>query len=138
MLPLDVLRRLARPVPPPSVADAGVAELATWALVRGCALIVNPEPGAPREFLDNLRRAGGVGAFPASSRVDERLDPVESALLGLLADGYSVAQAAAQLYLSSRTAQRRLNAARVALGVRTTREAVVAWTALTRRPSPDS
>ncbi len=119
-----------------AVHNARSAEQATWALVRGCALIVESASGAPPEFLGDLGRAGHVEPVAARRAVDERLDPVETALIELLADGHSVAEAAARLYLSGRTAQRRLTSARVALGVRTTREAVVAWTKLTRRP-PD-
>jgi DNA-binding CsgD family transcriptional regulator len=46
-------------------------------------------------------------------------------LLRLLADGLSVAEAAAFLHLSRRTAERRLAEARAVLGVATTAEAVL-------------
>lgn len=120
-----------------AVDSTGEAEQATWALVRGCALIVTPGANAPPEFLDDLGRAGQVQPVAPALIVDERLEPIETALLELLADGHSVAEAGASLYLSPRTAQRRLTSARAALGVRSTREAVVVWTKLTRRARPD-
>ena len=45
----------------------------------------------------------------------------------MLAAGMSVADASRTLFISRRTADRRLAAARITLGVRTTAEAVVAW-----------
>ncbi len=54
------------------------------------------------------------------------LDEQTQALLDLLADGLTVAQAARRLGLSSRTATRRIQAARERLGVTSTAEAVVA------------
>ena len=51
-------------------------------------------------------------------------------ILDLLAGGASIAQAARQLFWSLRTANRRVAAARDALGVSTTQEAVVAYARL--------
>ena len=58
------------------------------------------------------------------------LTPEQRQILDLLADGASIAQAARQLYLSLRTANRRVAAARDALGVASTREAVLAYARL--------
>jgi DNA-binding NarL/FixJ family response regulator len=56
----------------------------------------------------------------------QRLSYEERRLLKLLAAGISVSEAARKLYISRRTAERRLRAARLTLGVRTTTEAVMA------------
>ena len=114
-----------------SVGDTSDAEAAIWALVRGCALVVVAGPGAPTDFGSDLARAGRVRQFNRPADGDTKLSADEEALLAALAGGLSVQQAAAQLYLSGRTAQRRLAAARGVFGVRTTREAVLAWTRLT-------
>ena len=58
----------------------------------------------------------------------------QRALLDRLADGESIAAAATAEFLSLRTANRRIAAARDALGVRTTRQAVVEY-ARRRRPA---
>jgi DNA-binding NarL/FixJ family response regulator len=60
-----------------------------------------------------------------SPRPDRPLDEEQRQLLQLLADGLSLAEAAAFLHLSRRTAERRLTEARGALGVTTTAEAVL-------------
>ena len=113
------------------VASDGDAEAATWALVRGCALIVAIQLGAPPDFLGDLSRAGRPERI-SSRQTQGGLTAVEKALLSALAEGQSMQQAAANLYLSGRTAQRRIASARAALQVRTTREAVLAWTQLQR------
>ncbi len=117
------------------VGDCDGAEAATWALVRGCGLIVAVTAQAPADFLMDVARGGSVEQFPATHVAGHGLDTNVAALLAALADGQSMQQAAAQLFLSERTAQRRLASARAALGVRTTREAVVAWTRLNRSTS---
>ena len=53
--------------------------------------------------------------------------PEQRALLGRLANGETIATAAAAEYLSLRTANRRIAQARAQLGVRTTREAVLVF-----------
>ena len=73
-----------------------------------------------------------LGAVSKSSPKQKSPWPRRIALLAALADGQSLQQAATELYLSPRTAQRRLSSARATLGVRTTREAVLAWTRLNR------
>lgn len=112
------------------VHTADSAAAATWVLVRGCALVVALGPHAPRTFLADLGRCGVVEVY-APHPDESGLDANERALLAALARGLSVHQAAETLFLSTRTAQRRLTSARRILGVRTTREAVVAWTAMT-------
>ena len=56
-----------------------------------------------------------------------RLIPEQRALLERLADGETIAAAAAAEFLSLRTANRRIAEAREVFGVRTTREAVLAY-----------
>ncbi|HEX7746536.1 MAG TPA: hypothetical protein VF462_14895 [Micromonosporaceae bacterium] len=60
--------------------------------------------------------------------------PQQRALLDRLANGETIAAAAAAEFLSLRTANRRIAQARQLLGVRTTREAVLAFLRQ-RRPS---
>lgn len=115
-----------------TVGNDGDAVAATWALVRGCGLIVAVSPGASPDFLGDLGRAGQLERFTLTRGDDSGLDADETALLAALAHGLSMQQAAKQLHLSGRTAQRRLASARATLGVRTTREAVMAWTRLSR------
>ncbi|BCJ77059.1 hypothetical protein CS0771_66030 [Catellatospora sp. IY07-71] len=56
-----------------------------------------------------------------------RLSPVQRALLDRLADGATIAAAAAAEYLSLRTANRRIADLRQELGLATTRELVAAY-----------
>jgi hypothetical protein len=62
------------------------------------------------------------------------LVPEQRALLDRLAAGDTIAAAAAAEFLSLRTANRRIAEARALFGVRTTREAVLAY--LRQRPQP--
>jgi DNA-binding CsgD family transcriptional regulator len=105
-----------------NVDDAGLAVLAA---VRGARLVISVD--APRavidQLCDDLRRLGDV-----DHRVGPALAPVLSAeqraLLAHLLAGATLGQAARTLHLSRRTADRRLAAARTALGARTTAEAL--------------
>jgi DNA-binding NarL/FixJ family response regulator len=103
------------------------ARLVVLAAVAGAGAVVHGV--APREVLDrlcdDLRRLG-----PFEHRVGEpESTPVlgsdERALLQLLLGGASLGAAARALYISRRTADRRLASARQALGTATTTEAVV-------------
>lgn len=67
---------------------------------------------------------------PADQQADvviAHLLPEQRALLDRLANGETIAAAAAAEYLSLRTANRRIAQARQALGVQTTREAVLRY-----------
>jgi DNA-binding CsgD family transcriptional regulator len=105
-----------------NVADAGHAVLAA---VRGARLVISAE--APRDVIDqlcdDLRRLGDldhrVGPSPTPG-----LSAEQRALLAHLLAGATLGQAARTLHLSRRTADRRLAAARAALGARTTAEAL--------------
>lgn len=86
-------------------------------------------------LLDDARRVGATvwppDEPPPSAGPD--VDDETAALLGLLAEGRSVAEAARETHMSLRTAQRRLGTARTAFGVTTTAGAVAAWL---RRAAP--
>ncbi len=111
-----------------TVSDEVEAKNALWALVRGCALVVAVVEASPPTFMEDLTRAGEVHRPDRPhSAPSVALGADESALLALLADGLSVGEAASRLYLSLRTAQRRLASARATLGVATNRQAVLAW-----------
>jgi DNA-binding CsgD family transcriptional regulator len=79
--------------------------------------------------VDDLSRLGpvhhGVGSEPGVAVAD--LVPEQRALLDRLASGDTIAAAAAAEFLSLRTANRRIAEARALFGVRTTREAVLAY-----------
>ena len=73
------------------------------------------------------------GTRPSPADSGPQLVPEQRALLERLAGGETIAAAAAAEFLSLRTANRRIAEARQALGVRTTREAVLAYL---RQPAP--
>ncbi len=102
---------------------------ALLAAVHGSGLVVLAlaPPEVMERLAEDLRRIG-----PVSYRGDERaepsarLDEEQELLLDLLASGTSVTDAARQLHISRRTAERRLATARTAFGCRTTAELVMA------------
>jgi DNA-binding NarL/FixJ family response regulator len=104
-------------------ADASAAVLAA---VWGTGVVVRAR--ASRDVLDrlceDLRRIGPVEHF-TGPRPKQTLDAEQRSLLALLVHGCSLGEAASQLHLSRRTADRRLAAAREALGVETTAQALV-------------
>jgi DNA-binding NarL/FixJ family response regulator len=126
------------------VADLDTAELAVHAAARGAGVIAITDPGSEvgRALLADLSRLGPVTRDPEAEvsaggdaeELDSPLLPEQRALLERLANGETIAAAAAAEFLSLRTANRRIAQAREALGVRTTREAVLAYLRQ-RRPS---
>jgi DNA-binding CsgD family transcriptional regulator len=115
------------------VLCGGVIDWVTLARVllaaaRGAGVIAYaPEEGPILAALvEDLRRLGPVWlrGFGDADAI-EPLRHEERELLERLAAGASLKEAAEKLYLSRRTAQRRLARAREALGVRTTAEALV-------------
>jgi len=126
------------------VTDLDTAELAVHAAARGAGLVAIADPGTDigRALLADLGRLGPVTRDPEAEVAggdDEAgsgnaLLPEQRALLERLANGETIAAAAAAEFLSLRTANRRIAQAREALGVRTTREAVLAYLRQ-RRPS---
>ncbi len=110
------------------VADLAGAADAILAVLDGAGLIV--DASADRDvidrFVDDLRRVGPVEHRDATAdRQPSALEDDARSLLALLADGYSLGEAAAELGLSRRTADRRLAAIRSALGADRTAEALV-------------
>lgn len=81
--------------------------------------------------------AAGAAAVPAGGDhgAGTPLAPEQRALLERLAKGETIAAAAQAEFLSLRTANRRIAEARQALGVRSTREAVLAYLRLRRDAS---
>jgi hypothetical protein len=115
------------------VGDEDTAELAVHAAARGAGVVVIADPDTllGRTLLADLGRLGPVtrdaDAEVAAVNNGPILLPEQRALLERLANGETIAAAAAAEYLSLRTANRRIAQARQVLGVRTTREAVLAF-----------
>ena len=65
--------------------------------------------------------------LPDTEDLRSKLIPEQRALLDRLADGATIAAAAEAEFVSLRTANRRIAKARALFGVRTTREAVLAY-----------
>jgi len=107
--------------------DADDAADALLAAVAGAGLVVHAQ--APRDvvdsLVDDLRRLGPVQHLTAEP-TSPRLTSEERRLLDALADGQTLSRAAAELHLSRRTADRRLQAAKKKLRVSSTAEAIVA------------
>jgi len=108
------------------VASDADAVLALRAAVGGAGLVIVAH--ASREtidrLVDDLRRLGPVEHVTADVPVPMAVDDDQRRLLRLLADGWTLGEAAGELGLSRRTADRRLDAARHALGAERTAEAL--------------
>jgi DNA-binding NarL/FixJ family response regulator len=124
------------------VPDLETVQLAVHSAARGAGIVAACDPASElgRALLGDLRRLGPVRSDPVRSDLDDGPDtgpggpgplhhliPEQRALLERLANGETIAAAAAAEYLSLRTANRRIAQARELLGVRTTREAVLAY-----------
>jgi DNA-binding NarL/FixJ family response regulator len=131
------------------IPTQSAAQAAASAAIRGAGVVaiadVASQPG--RSLISALESHGPVlqsaDAIPESVMVSSAgsmtvdgsaappgvasLLPEQRALLGRLANGETIATAAAAEYLSLRTANRRIAQARASLGVRTTREAVLVF-----------
>ncbi len=109
------------------VEDAEGAVRAVLAAVQGADLLV--DAGASREVIDrlcdDLRRLGPVDHRLDAPAAGPELSADERALLAALLGGASLGAAAQLLHLSRRTADRRLAAARRALGAESTSEALI-------------
>jgi hypothetical protein len=125
------------------IGDPDTLQLAVLAAARGAGVVAVCDVDSPmgRALVDDLSRLGAVqlGAAappaPLAPVVAEAGEPVlvvplvpeQRALLDRLAAGDTIAAAAAAEFLSLRTANRRIAEARALFGVRTTREAVLAY-----------
>ncbi len=116
------------------VSDSDTAALAVLAAARGAGVVCVCDPSSPHGLAlsADLARIGPVGTDPAPEAESASNDGLavtaeQAALLARLAEGETIASAAEAEYLSLRTANRRIASARKALGVSTTREAVLAF-----------
>ncbi|GIM94928.1 LuxR family transcriptional regulator [Paractinoplanes toevensis] len=117
------------------ITDAETLQLAVLAAARGAGVVAicDAESMLGRALVDDLSRLGPVrqGATPEANdgggNAVADLVPEQRALLDRLAAGDTIAAAAAAEFLSLRTANRRIAEARALFGVRTTREAVLAY-----------
>jgi DNA-binding NarL/FixJ family response regulator len=115
------------------ITDPDTVRLAVLAAARGAGIVAICDAESPlgRALVDDLGRLGpvGQGAEPADEHPATAADlvPEQRALLDRLAAGDTIAAAAAAEFLSLRTANRRIAEARALFGVRTTREAVLAY-----------
>jgi DNA-binding NarL/FixJ family response regulator len=102
------------------------AVLALRAAINGAGVIIVAR--ASREtidrLVDDLRRLGPVEHVTADVAPPVAVDVEQRGLLRLLADGWTLGEAASELGLSRRTADRRLDAARRALGADRTADAL--------------
>ncbi|AGL17489.1 hypothetical protein [Actinoplanes sp. N902-109] len=123
------------------ITDPDTVQLAVLAAARGAGVVAVCDAQSPmgRALVDDLSRLGpvhlGAGPPPApevtgaggEQALIVHLVPEQRALLDRLAAGDTIAAAAAAEFLSLRTANRRIAEARALFGVRTTREAVLAY-----------
>jgi hypothetical protein len=115
------------------ITDPESLQLAVLAAARGAGIVAicDAESALGRALIDDLARLGPVRQGPAPEANDHSavadLVPEQRALLDRLAAGDTIAAAAAAEFLSLRTANRRIAEARQLFGVRTTREAVLAY-----------
>jgi DNA-binding NarL/FixJ family response regulator len=107
-----------------SDADAAAAVLAALA---GHGLLIEATAGQATisRLLDDLRHLGpSVDHRLIDDHVGSPLEPESRSILALLAEGLTLGEAAAALNIARRTADRRLAAARRALGTDRTTEAI--------------
>lgn len=109
-----------------TVASAADAEAALLAALAGAGLVIRATGGRDviDRLVDDLRHLGPVDHRIGEPDAAEALGPSARAILGLLAEGHSLGEAASILGLSRRTADRRLAEGRRALGVERTTEAI--------------
>lgn len=110
-----------------AVAGAALARSGSVAPTSTMADLVALVDDARRAGASMWPRAEGEPRATAASIQDDALDRETEALLGRLAAGMSVGEAAAAGHMSLRTAQRKLAAARSRFRVTTTPGAVAAW-----------
>ncbi|MBA3489873.1 MAG: LuxR family transcriptional regulator [Longispora sp.] len=112
------------------VCDPDGVRQVTMAATRGAGIVavVDCDSGLSRILLAELRRIGPVMRGPQESGTESMpLTDEQCQLLARLAGGETIAAAASAEYLSLRTANRRIAQARLALGVSTTREAILMY-----------
>lgn len=109
-----------------TVASATDAREALLAALAGEGIVAHAsaDRGVIDRLVDDLRRLGPVDHQLGKSPERPVVDREARELLGLIAEGNSLGEAAAILGLSRRTADRRLAAARRHLGTNRTTEAI--------------
>jgi hypothetical protein len=109
------------------------ARRALLAVIGGAGLIVltSGDQRTIDQLVDDLRRLGDVDHATDVAARPAPLLRSQRALLALLREGLTIRQAASRLGIPGRTADRRLAAARRALGVRSTADAAEAAAAMT-------
>lgn len=132
----QVVRGWVAPLGPERVVCTGWirttddARRALLAAIGGAGLAVRA--GADRrtidQLVDDLRRLGEVEHVMDVAARPAPLLRSQRSILALVREGLTIRQAAARLGVDRRTADRRLAAARLALGVRSTAEAAAAMT----------
>jgi DNA-binding CsgD family transcriptional regulator len=115
------------------VSSADDARRALLAAIGGAGLVIveRLDPETLDRFLDDLRRLGQVRHLSLDG-TPIVLSSQQRELLTLIGEGLTVSEAATELGLTTRTAERRIESARRILGVRSTAEAVVAAMAADR------
>lgn len=110
-----------------SITDEGDVTAAVTALTRGIGLAVHLEVVGDLRFrvLEDLHQLGSLSPSVISGGAE--LDLEQRRLIAALVDGATVTDAARQLNMSRRTANRRLLEIRTALGVTSTAEAISRW-----------
>lgn len=111
------------------VGDDHTASQAVLAAARGAGIIAVAAGQLALGLAADLRRVGPLGLLPGKTEAADglELDTEQRALLARLAQGSTIAAAAEAEFVSLRTANRRIAAARQSLGVKTTREAVMLY-----------
>lgn len=111
------------------ITDKDALQLAVLAAARGAGIVAICDTETPtgRALVDDLSRLGPVHLGVGEPETVADLVTEQRALLERLAAGDTIAAAAAAEFLSLRTANRRIAEARALFGVRTTREAVLAY-----------
>jgi DNA-binding NarL/FixJ family response regulator len=109
------------------VVDAADAAAALLTAVAGAGLVVHAraDRAVIDRLVDDLRRFAPVDHRTTEPEPGPALTPDERRLLDRLVGGWTLGEAAADLNLSRRTADRRLASAREKLGAATTAEAIV-------------
>lgn len=108
------------------IADLSSARAAVGCLRRADGIVTSLDLVGvdTRRVLADLHRLADVRPEAEADVPTLAISAEQRDLLELVAAGASVSEAAAQLYLSARTAERRLAMTRKALGVRSTAEAI--------------
>lgn len=112
-----------------TVTDEHTASQAVLAAARGAGVIAVAGGRIALALAADLRRVGPLGHTPGRPEPTDGLDldHEQRSLLNRLAAGSTIAAAAEAEFVSLRTANRRIAAARNVLGVKTTREAVMIY-----------